>query len=278
MIEFGQYLALTKGLCDRTLEHYLGYFRLIDLSSLPHQEYIDAFLQMHNNNSVVRGMMLNLLRFKGLHKTLEIPPAPTGRTKKRIARSISSEEIELLREGLYSQSFMKGLIFELTYQGALRRVEIPTIRINSFQWNDWIKNPNKLCKLIIIGKGDKERTVLINPETAQKILNHYAEKYPDITIASLTNSDQLIFANTHGKPISERIVYWIVKRGSKRFIGRDVRTHELRHCRATELERLGVQIRDIKNYLGHSNLATTEIYLHKSESESLDAIQEKLQK
>jgi len=277
MMDFGLYLSKTRGLEDKTIELYLRWFRLIDLASLPHQEYIDAFLQAHNNNSVVRGMMLNLLRFKGLHKTLDIPPAPTGTPKKRIVRSISKQEIDKLKDCLYAESFIKGLIFDLMYQGALRRDELPNVRINSFQWNEWKENPTKLCKLIVLGKGDKERVVLINPETMQKILNYYAEKYPDASVNSLANSSQFIFADRQKNQMSDMIVYYIVKRGSKKYLGRDIRPHELRHHRATELERLGVPIRDIKNYLGHSNLATTEIYLHKSESESLEVIQEKLQ-
>lgn len=266
------YLALTKGLMDRSIGHYLYYYSKLDLTRISDQDYVNQFIQEHNNNSIVRGMMLNLLEYKKLNKIIDMPPKKTGSTKKRIIRDISLQEIHALRDYLYDKSFKKGLIFDLIYQGALRRVEIPTIRINSFKWMQWFETPDKPCHLIILGKRDKERTVLINPETAQKIFLHYDSKYQfknKEEINAFANSPSLIF----GK-ISEWYVWDIIHDGSRKCLGRDIRTHELRHARATELEKMGVPIKDIKVYLGHSNLATTEIYLHTSEKESIANISE----
>jgi len=278
LIAFGDYLTHTKRVGDRTLMLYLNYYRMIDLDCLPNQEYINAFIQEHKNNSVVRGMMLNLLKFKGLNKQFDMPDRATGKTKKRLIRAISKEEIETLSRALHNHSFKQGLIFDLIYQGALRRVEVPTIRINSFQWISWQNNPDDFCKLIVLGKGDKERKVLINPLTAQSIIDFYSSKMPDLDFLSFANTNELLFSTSKGDQLTEKMVYDIIKQGSKKYLGRDIRTHELRHARATELERQGVQIKDIKNYLGHSNLATTEIYLHRSESESLEAIGKQLSK
>lgn len=273
---FDNYLDKTKGLMPRTRSLYLNYYKMIDLDILQHQEYIDAFVQDHGNNSVVRGMMLNLLQFKGLNKKLELPPVQTGKPKKRIVRSISHEEINKLRSYFYKEDFKKGLIFDLIYQGALRRLEIPTIKINSFRWIEWFDNPTGFCKLIVLGKGNKERTVLIDPETAFDIINFYSKKYPTEDKISFANANQFLFINKSGKLLTEKSVYYIIKRGSIRSLGRDVRPHELRHARATEFQKRGLTTRDIKNYLGHSNIATTEIYLHQSEKESLETIENNL--
>lgn len=275
LMAFGEYLSGTKRLGSRTLTLYLNYYRMIDLGLLPNQEYVNAFIQEHKNNPVVRAMMLNLLKFKGLHKEIELPDRATGKIKKRLIRSITNEEIKVLSEALHRQSFKHGLIFDLIYQGALRRVEIPTIRINSFQWVAWLNNPSKHCKLNVIGKGDKERIVLIDPATAQSIIEFYMNK-TNWEVSDFVNRNDLLFSMPNGDQLSEFVVYDIVKRGSIKYLGRDIRTHELRHARATELERQGIAIKDIKNYLGHSNLATTEMYLHRSEAESLEAIQKKI--
>lgn len=278
LMEFGAYLSNIKRLGNRTLHEYLFYARLIDLDLLGHQEYVDAFILSHKNNSVVRGMMLNLLRYKSLHKKIDMPERATGTTKKRLIRPISKEEINIISKGLHSNSFKHGLIFDLIYQGALRRAEIPTIRINSFQWLGWLEDTSDFCKLIVLGKGDKERTVLINPKTAQSIFDFYASKLPNIDLSTFINSRELLFKSPNGDQLTEKIVYDVVKRGSRKYLGRDMRTHELRHARATELEKQGINIKDIKNYLGHANLTTTEMYLHRSESESLEAIRSKLEK
>lgn len=273
-----QYLLNTKKIGDRTLTLYLNYFRMIDLELLPNQEYINAFIQDHKNNPVVRAMMLNLLKYRGMQKDFQLPDRSTGKKAKRLIRSISRDEIMILSKALHQHSFKQGLIFDLIYQGALRRVEVPTIRINSFQWLSWINNPKEFCKLVVLGKGNKERNVLINPATAQSIVQFYTDKIPDLDLIEFANKQDLLFSTSNGDQLTEKNVYDIIKTGSRRFLGRDIRTHELRHARATELEKQGITIKDIKNYLGHSNLATTEIYLHRSESESLSAIQEKMSK
>jgi site-specific recombinase XerD len=276
--QFKDYLLSIARVGNRTCDLYLNYCKSIDLELLPHQEYVDAFIQEHKNHSVIRGMMLNLLKHKGLHKVLELPQKRSGTIKERVARPISKEDIETLRKGLYNKSYTKGLMFDLIYQGALRRSEVLTIKIGSFRWAEWIEDVSKMCNLAIIGKGDKERTVLINPETAEMILKrllpHGIESLDQIK--RLRNSQNLLFSRKNGDPLTEKQVYDIIKRGSKKFLGRDVRPHELRHCRANELLKSGVPIRNIKNYLGHSSQATTEIYLHQNEQESLELIEKNL--
>lgn len=278
LLSFGGYLANTKGLGERTVELYLYYYGSLDLDLLSNQEYVNAFVQSHKNNSVIRGMLLNALKFKGLHRKIDMPPTPTGAKMKRLIRSISKEEIDIMRRSLYKHSFKHGLVFDLIYQGALRRAEVPTIRISSFQWLSWFENTNKFCKLRVMGKGKKERTVLINPETAHAILDFFQKNKPDMDLLSFVNSDQILFSTQTGEPITEKMVYYVIQRGSKKYLGRNIRTHELRHQRATELQRSGVSLIDLRNYLGHSNLTTTEIYLHVNERESLDAIEKTILK
>jgi site-specific recombinase XerD len=275
LTEFYNYLSKTKNLSDRTIMQYINYCRMLDFNLID-QDYIYSFIQDHRNNPVVRAMTINLLKFMELDQKIKMPPKPTGRKKIRLIRGITQEDINKLRRYLYSVSFKHGLIFDLLYQGALRRDEVPKIRINSFEWNDWINSQSKFCKLVILGKNNKERRVLINSETVDMIFNHYKEKYPMNTIDEIDKfckSQSLLFAKNDGSPITDKIVYDVIKRGSKRCLGRDIRPHELRHQRATELYLMKVQIHDIKNYLGHSNIGITEIYLHQSERESLENIE-----
>jgi len=273
--EFKEFLANTKQVNELTQYRYCTWIRDLDLNKLS-QEYLNEFVQGKGNHSQIRGAVLNFLEMTGLNKTFDMPPKSSGRERKRIIRDISHEEICIVRDYLYSQSFKKGLIFDLTYQGALRRFEIPTIKMNSFKWLEWIENMDQPCHLTIQGKGNKQRTVLINPETAEKIFNHYNAKYTfkDMDeIRSFANSPSLLF----GK-LTVHSIWRIIHGGSLKAIGREIRPHELRHCRATELERMGVPIRDIKVYLGHSSIGVTEIYLHTSEKESIGNIQNILNK
>jgi site-specific recombinase XerD len=279
LIEFKEFLKNTKGLSIKTIADYSYWIKDLDPAMLS-QEYINAYVQKKGNNSGIRGAIERFLEMTGLSKTFDMPPKQTGRTKKRIVREISANDIKIVSEHLYSQSFKKGLIFDMMCQGALRRIEATSIKLNSFKWIEWMDDITKFCQLIVIGKGNKERVVLINPETAEKIFNHYLAKYKFENIEQIrtfANSPSLLFTND-GNKISTWFVWNVIHSGSKQILGRDIRPHELRHARATELEKMGVPIRDIKNYLGHSSLATTEIYLHRSEKESIETIEKFLQK
>lgn len=278
--EFGEYLLLTKGLGDSTVEDYLSWGRKFEVENLT-QEYIDGFAQRHGNNSNVRGFILNFIEFAGLKKVFDMPPKQTGRKKKRIVRDVVKEEIDRLRVHFYDLAFHKGLLFDLLYQGALRRSEVVTIKINSFMWLDWLDDQSKFCKLAVVGKGDKERIVLVNPETAEAIMEHYHKKYmlyDADRIMEFVNSPNLLFRGRFGAPLSQNRIYKMINHASKRVLNRAIRPHELRHARATELERRGVSVQDIKNYLGHASLSTTELYLHRSEKESIENIEEQLTK
>ena len=275
-LRFLSYLYEERQLSERTVNEYKYYYQHLDPSNIT-QEYVTEFIMKHKNHTVIRGMMLNYLKMKGI-TGIKFPERAKGNKIKRVIRSNTLEDIKKVAEHLYSKSYHQGLIFDLVYQGALRRVEIPTIKIGSFRWKEWSNDMDNMCKLVVTGKGAKERVVLINPETAEKILNRLLPN--GITslkqIERLENSSTLLFARKDGNQLTERYVYDVIKSGSKKVLGRDIRPHELRHNRATELQKRGIEIHDIKNYLGHSRIGTTEIYLHKSGEESLATIEKNL--
>ena len=278
-IAFEKYLLEVRKLGVRSIKIYMFYYRHLDLDKLS-EEYIDKFIRKHGNIAPVRGFMKNYLEYHGLNmEKIKFPKMPTGRKPKRIVRPITKEEIVAERDYLYKVSFKKGLMFEIMYQGALRRVEVPTIRLNSFQWNVWFEDPSKFCRLKVLGKGKKERFVIINPKTIEKMLSYYLENFNFVNnehLRNYLNSDKLLFKRKDGRSINEKIVYDIIKKASLKIFERDIRPHEMRHQRASELEESGVSVRDIQKYLGHSRITTTEGYLHGSSGNSLKKIENKI--
>lgn len=277
---FWNYLSRERKLGDRTVEVYLIFYRLFEPLNLS-QEYINMFVLEHHNTTIVRAFIKHYLEWKGIPDTFKLPRRAIGRKPQRIARTITKEEFKIVRDYFYASSFRNGLIFDMIYQGAMRRVEILTITLGSFFWNEWLNNRQDFCKLVILGKGNKQRIVLINPETTQSILelfivSHNLDTEEKIRAFFSRNQNHLLFARKDGKRMTEKEVYDIIKKLSIKALGRDIRPHELRHFRATELEKRGVLLRDIRNYLGHTKLATTEIYLHKTGEESVGNIKEKL--
>jgi len=279
-MEFEDYLNDVLDLGKRTVKLYLFYYKHLQSYQINSVMDLQSFIIKHSNTSAVRGMVKNYLEMEGVdEETIKkvMPPRTKGKKEKKLIRRITQEEIKRLKSYFYAKGMKHGLIFDLIYQGALRRVEVTTIKIGSFRWVEWFNDPERMCKLLIYGKGKRHRIVLINPETAERILHKLLPKIERLEqIEELELSNKLLLTKKDGKPLTDFNIYTIIKRGSIDVLGRDIRPHELRHNRATELEQRGVQIRDIKNYLGHSRISTTEIYLHKTGEESIESIEKNL--
>jgi site-specific recombinase XerD len=277
---FEKYLSIERRLGERTVAVYLIFYKLFDPTKLS-QEYVNEFILQHHNTTIIRAFVKHYLDYQGITGIFKMPMRAIGRKPQKIVRSITENEFKIVRDYFYNSSFKHGLLFDMIHQGAMRRVEIITITLGSFFWNEWLDNPVDFCKLIILGKGKKQRIVLINPETAESILDHYIKAYNLFTIDLIKdfiskNKDALLFASPDGHSMKEKQIYDVIKKLSVKALGRDIRPHELRHSRASELQKRGIPIGDIRNYLGHTKLTTTEIYLHKSGEESLNEIKEKL--
>lgn len=277
---FKSYLEKELQLGSRTIQEYLFVYNNFDPAQLS-QDYVNEFVLQHKNTTIIRSFVKHYLSYQGIPDALKLPSRPVGRKLQKVVRSITNEEFKIVRDYFYNSSFKHGLLLDMIYQGAMRRVEILTIALGSFFWNEWLDNTSDFCKLVILGKGKKQRIVLINPETVESILNRYIKLYnldemDKIKEFLARNRNVLLFSGNNGKPLTENQVYLAVKGLSLKALGRDIRPHELRHARASELEKRGVPLRDIRNYLGHTKLATTEIYLHKTGEESTETIKEAL--
>jgi len=271
--EFHDYLKKIKGLSDRSIYHYFTYHRYFVLMPLT-QISINKFASSKNNNSVCRAYIRSYLEFLKRTKEFDLPLAKSGATKKRLARPISMNEIQKMIDLAYLKYVKDGILLDLLYFGALRRAEPISIKVNSFNWGRWIKDPTKYCQLNVIGKRDKERSVVVHKRVCEKLLEIYLRKGiitpymdPNDIIEKLSSMDDILF-----KSLKEWSVWEIVKRYAKKSLHRDIRTHEIRHARATDLENNGATIRDIQRYLGHNDMRTTEIYLHSDETKSLENI------
>ena len=269
------YLKKIKGLSDRTAYLYLTYHRGFVVRPLT-QANINAFVSSKNNNSVCRGYMKSYLEFLKRKKEFDLPITKTGSKKKRLIRPVSLIEIKKVSDLAYLSKERDGIIIDLLYYGALRRGEILTIKINSFAWAEFFGNPNNYGKVRVMGKGKKERIVIVPPKVLKTLLSIYLDMkiitnfmLPKEIIEKLNSMDSPLF-----KKLSEWSVWGIVKKHSVRHLKRDIRPHEIRHARATELEESGASIKDIQRYLGHASLTTTEIYLHSDEGKALERIKD----
>lgn len=147
----------------------------------------------------------------------------------------------------------------------MRLSELVNINIKDIQFDE--------CKMTVIGKGNKERTIYLN-NACMKAVANYLEVRPKEGIDY--KSKDALFLSERRERISNRTVQYIVKKELKR-AGLDTNkysVHKLRHTAATLMYQYGnVDIRALQELLGHASISTTEIYTHVANEQVRNAVE-----
>ncbi len=132
------------------------------------------------------------------------------------------------------------------------------------------------CKLNVIGKGNKERTIYLNKACMQAIANYLAVKPKEGIKHDSKFSDKALFLSERRERISNRTVQYIITKELEK-AGLDSKkysVHKLRHTAATLMYQYGqVDIRALQELLGHESISTTEIYTHVNNEQIRDAVE-----
>lgn len=123
----------------------------------------------------------------------------------------------------------------------------------------------------IIGKGNKERTVYLT-SNCQELINIYIIKRSEYLKDDSINA---LFVSTRKKRISNRAVQSTIDKYLEKagFDTKIYSTHKLRHTAATLMYKYGnVDIRALKDILGHASVSTTQIYTHLDDDDLKDAV------
>ena len=139
---------------------------------------------------------------------------------------------------------------------------------------------NEVYSLKVLGKGNKERIVYLNDACVNAYIDYVApdEGDPDVRTASgcrdMSAQTDALFISKRKTRISNRRVQQIVEDCFKS-CGLDnmgLSVHKLRHTAATLMYQHGVDVRVLKDVLGHENLNTTQIYTHVSNAQMESAM------
>lgn len=147
----------------------------------------------------------------------------------------------------------------------MRLSELVNINIKDIQFDD--------CKMTVIGKGNKERTIYLNNACMRAIAN-YLEVRPKEGINY--KSKDALFLSERRERIANRTVQYIIKKELQK-AGLDTNkysVHKLRHTAATLMYQYGnVDIRALQELLGHASISTTEIYTHVANEQVRNAVE-----
>lgn len=273
-----QYLRVEKGVSNETIKNYAYDLKQFFIA-LPRNNTdellptdIGDFIRIQNkkrlsNKTILRRLSTtrNFYQFLQKESLIQEPllPFETPKGIKRLPIAISIEEVEeLLNQP--DESKPEGLrdraMLELMYASGLRVSELLNLKINQINIEKGIVD--------IIGKGNKERKVPIG-EYALTYIIRYNKEARDKNIGKKT---KFLFLNRYGKPLSRQYFFLQVKKYALLAgIKEDISPHTLRHCFATHLLEQGAELRAVQEMLGHSNIATTQIYTNISTNRILSA-------
>ena len=150
----------------------------------------------------------------------------------------------------------------------MRLSELVGININDIDFSE--------CKLTVIGKGNKERTIYLN-NACMKAISSYLQVRPKQGVKhDSKNSEKALFLSERKERISNRTVQYVVNKELMQ-AGLDSRkysVHKLRHTAATLMYQYGeVDIRALQELLGHESISTTEIYTHVNSDQVRSAVE-----
>ena len=172
-----------------------------------------------------------------------------------LPKVLSRQQVKGLFEKIENQKHL--CMIYLLYNGGLRSGELIGVRMQDIQWD-------RSQLFIEGGKGKKDRVVMLGG-VMKKMLQEYVEEYRP--------SFWLFEGQVAGHPYTANSLRKVVKRAAKAAgITQKVTTHTIRHCFATHLLESGTNIRLIQELLGHSDIKTTLIYTHVSQTSASSVV------
>ncbi len=162
---------------------------------------------------------------------------------------MSKEEMEDLNERVFEQvhGVLEKCIMEVLYQTGMRKAELCGL---IFENVDLYEN-----ELKVIGKGNKARVIPISDELSELLKSYLEIRNPQ------TEFKSYFFVNKKGKKLNEKFVYVVVNKYLSLVTTKEKKSpHILRHSFATHVLDNGAEISKVKKILGHSSLASTQVY------------------
>lgn len=220
--------------------------------------------------STIRIFFSYLSQKAGLIKNNPAQNLETPKLGKRMPKYLTLDESKQLLDATYCKDDENGLrdyaIITLFLNCGMRLSELVGINIKDITFSE--------CKLNVIGKGNKERTIYLNKACINAITNYIDNGRPKERIKH--DSKDALFLSKRRERISNRTVQYIVKKELQK-AGLDTTkysVHKLRHTAATLMYQYGnTDIRALQELLGHKSISTTEIYTHVDNSQVRNAVE-----
>jgi integrase/recombinase XerD len=228
-----------------TVVHYLGELRDIPLAPGSLARNLSAIRMFH-------AFMVNEGYCpKDITENIESPKLP-----RRLPKILDIQDIEDIFACIDTGSdggVRDRAMLELLYGSGLRISELLDLRLHSLLLKEgWVR---------VLGKGAKERIVPFGEEAKTWLKSYLHHVRPDLS--RNPRAEDRVFLNLRGAPITRMGVWKIIRAyADQAGIRKPVSPHVFRHSFATHLLEGGADLRAVQEMLGHSDIATTQIYTH----------------
>jgi integrase/recombinase XerD len=269
--EYLSFLQVEKGLSKNSLESYRR--DLVRLKAAaeaagrePHlldkADMTQFVMSLSREGLAPRSVGRTLSAVRGFYRFLLLdghvkadPTADIARPQggQKLPRFLTQEEMERLLEApdtTTPEGVRDRALFELLYATGLRVTELVTLPAANVDVDGGV--------LHCMGKGSKQRRIPIGRSAVSWLLRYQAAR----RLLLAGRESPRLFVGYLGRPLSRQNVWAMLKRAAEKAGVEGVTPHVLRHSFATHLLEHGADTRSVQAMLGHSDLATTQIYTH----------------
>ena len=277
---FQDYLQLEKNYSPHTINAYIkdiAFFQNFILKEFDQEEIttvnysqvrswiVEMVDQSLSNNSINRKIASLKSFYRFLLKTKQIDVSPllkhkSLKTPKKVQIPFSEKELNNVLDILKYENDFEGirnkLIIDLFYTTGIRRTELIHLKISNIDFS------NQTLK--VLGKRNKERILPILPIISQQLNIYLTER----AYLQQIKDNEYFFLTSKGIKLNNSLVYRLINHYFSNVSEKVKKSpHILRHTFATHLLNNGADLNSVKELLGHSSLASTQVYTHNSLAE-----------
>lgn len=277
---FISYLSLEKNYSVHTVKAYrkdieefvffsIEEFEINDIDEVEYgiiRSWIVSLVNKSISNRTINRKVASLKAFyRFLQRIEKIAANPLAKhkalkTSKKIEVPFSELEMQNVLQQLIFKDDFEGrrdkLIIELLYTTGMRRAELINLKLEDVDLN---RNT-----ILVLGKRNKERIVPLLSSTKELFFSYLDERKNLEQIFD----ERVVFLSKAGVKIYETLVYRVINKYLSEVSSKVKKSpHILRHTFATHLLNKGADLNSVKELLGHSSLASTQVYTHNSIAE-----------
>lgn len=292
--QFLEIIYIEKGAANNTIDSYKNdltnfidfvntkSIALDEITESEIREFVQTLTKKHlSNRSIARKISAVRHFFLFLYEEKIIKHNPTlsidlPKISRVIPKVFSEDEVEKLLTYCYRNTTLLGVrntaMLELLYASGMRVSELISLKIQQLKIQK--QNNTILPYLIITGKGNKERIIMLNNQAIDalqkylKITNSFAKNSLNIWLFPSKTSSEGHITRQYFAKILKNLSAEADIDPSK------ISPHKIRHSFATHLLNNGADLRTIQELLGHKDISTTQIYTHVANKKLKNIVEE----